>query len=119
MIVVALAIAAGMTSLAFVSGAGASDRGTMAVVEVNGRVASRVTLAEGQPSRRFTVPGWQGPCTFEVEDGGVRMISSTCRDKICVGTGRVSTAGRSIVCLPNRVVVRVTGGRGKIDSVTE
>lgn len=118
-LIVVLAVAAGVLSLAFVSGAGSGDRGTMAVVEVNGRVVNRVTLAPGQKARRFTVDGWQGASTFEVEDGTVRMVESACRDKICVGLGRVGTAGRSVVCLPNRVVIRVTGGTGRVDSVTE
>lgn len=116
---VALAVAAGLASLFLITTASANDRGTMAVVQVNGRTVKRVTLSEGQPARSFTVRGSRGDSRFEVEDGRVRMVSSACRDKVCVGFGWVGDAGRSIVCLPNRTVIRVTGGPARVDSVTE
>ena len=82
----------------------------------------RVALGAGQARRDFTVAGVQGRSTFQVSDGRIRMVRSACRDKICVGVGWIDTPGRSIVCLPNRIVIRVTGkrgGGGKVDSVTE
>lgn len=46
---------------------------------------------------------------FEIADGGVRVKSSDCPDKICVKTGLVSHEGMSAVCMPNRVIVTVEG----------
>ncbi len=119
--IVALVTALAAVSMVMVTRADANVRGSMAVVEVNGKVVRKVTLGSGQPARKYTVEGWQGPSTFEVADGRVRMVSSECRDKICIGMGWTGTSGRSIVCLPNRVIIRVTGGRGPggVDTVTE
>ena len=94
----------------------------MAVIEVNGKEVMRFAIGAGQASRDFTVKGIQGKRTFKISDGRVRMVRSACRDRICVGVGWIDSPGRSIVCLPNRVVIRVTGkrgGGGKVDSVTE
>jgi hypothetical protein len=104
-----------------VTRATAGEKGSLAVIEVNGREVRRVTLGANQPARTITVEGWNGPSTFEVKEGRVRMVRSTCRDKICIGVGWIDTNGRSIVCLPNRVVIRVTGTQksGKTDTVTE
>jgi hypothetical protein len=120
-LVVLLVLAAAGASMVLVSRANAGEKGSLAVVEVNGREVRRVTLGSGQAARTITVKGWQGPSTFEVKDGRVRMVKSACRDKICVGVGWIDSGGRSIICLPNRVVIRVTGKRktGKIDTVTE
>ena len=120
LLVVLILIAAG-ASMLLVSRATATEKGSLAVVEVNGKEVRRVTLGSGQPMRTITVKGWNGPSTFEVKEGRVRMVKSSCRDKICIGMGWIDTDGRSIVCLPNRVVIRVTGKRksGKIDAVTE
>ena len=120
-VIVVLVVAAAAASMVLVSRAHAGERGTLAVIEVNGKEVRRVTLGEGQAARTFNVEGWLGPSTFEVKDGRVRMTKSTCRDKICIGTGWIDAGGRSIICLPNRVVRRVTGNRksGKVDSVTE
>ena len=120
-VVVVLVLAAAITSMALVSRAHAGEKGSLAIVEVNGREVRRVAMGDSQASRKFTVRGWQGPSTLEVKGGRVRMLESACRDKICIGMGWVDTSGRSIICLPNRVVIKVTGNRksGKVDTITE
>ena len=118
---VLLVLVAAGGSIMFVSRANAGEKGSLAVIEVNGREVRRVTLGSGQAARTITVNGWQGPSTFEVKDGRVRMVESACRDKICIGVGWIDSDGQSIICLPNRVVIRITGKRksGKVDTVTE
>jgi hypothetical protein len=120
-VLVVLILVAAVASMFLVSQATANEKGSLAVVEVNGKEVRRVTLGSGQPARTLTVRGWNGPSTFEVRDGRVRMVKSACRDKICIGVGWIDTGGKSIICLPNRVVIRITGTRksGKIDTVTE
>lgn len=51
-----------------------------------------------------------------VKDGRVAVTESTCPGGDCVHSGWISAPGRSIVCLPNRVEVRLTGGDG-VDAV--
>ncbi len=47
--------------------------------------------------------------TIQVADGAARVVSSDCRDQTCVKAGAIRLAGASIVCLPNRVSVVLTG----------
>ena len=44
-----------------------------------------------------------------VTDGKVCVEDADCPDKICEKRGTIGKAGQSIVCLPNRVVVKITG----------
>lgn len=44
---------------------------------------------------------------IEIKDGKVKVISSDCPDKVCVNTGTISKAGQTIVCLPNKLTVRI------------
>lgn len=46
---------------------------------------------------------------IEIRDLSVRISKSNCPGEDCVHTGWISSAGRSIVCLPNRVEIRITG----------
>ncbi len=46
-----------------------------------------------------------------------RMQSADCRDQVCVRTGTLTHAGQVAVCLPNRVVLRLTGDTGEIDAI--
>jgi hypothetical protein len=44
----------------------------------------------------------------EIKDGKVMVTDSDCPDKLCVHSSAVSSAGGMIICLPNRVVVKVS-----------
>lgn len=45
--------------------------------------------------------------TVEVKDGRVRISEADCPDKICEKTGFISSPLQTIVCLPNRISVRI------------
>ena len=45
------------------------------------------------------------------------MQSADCRDQVCVRTGTLTHAGQVAVCLPNRVVLRITGETSEIDAI--
>ena len=47
--------------------------------------------------------------TVTVKDGKVAVTESDCPGGNCLHSGWISTAGRSIVCLPNRMEIRLTG----------
>lgn len=54
----------------------------------------------------------------EIKDGMVSVIEASCKNQVCVKHGPVSRSGESIVCLPNRLVVRIESdgaGSGKKD----
>ncbi|MBQ3231655.1 MAG: NusG domain II-containing protein [Clostridia bacterium] len=46
---------------------------------------------------------------IEIRDSSVRIAKSDCPGEDCVHIGWISSAGRSIVCLPNRAEIRITG----------
>ena len=52
-----------------------------------------------------------------IKDGTVQMAEASCHNQICVRHSAVSRAGETIVCLPNRVVVRIEGEGGDYDAV--
>ena len=55
----------------------------------------------------------------EVRDGKAAITESTCPGEDCVHSGWISQPGRSVVCLPNRVEIRVEGRPGdeEVDAV--
>ena len=50
-----------------------------------------------------------GPLTAAIVH---RVAESDCPGQDCVHTGTITRAGQSIVCLPEQVVVQLTGGGG-------
>ncbi|HHU07207.1 MAG TPA: NusG domain II-containing protein [Clostridiaceae bacterium] len=48
--------------------------------------------------------------TFRLyKDGSIAFLESSCPDKVCINSGKMSEAGDWAACLPNRVLVRVVG----------
>lgn len=80
--------------------------GGYAVIEIDGKITEKRPLAQ---AGEFTVSGAEG-MVFVIENGGVRVKSSDCPDKICVKTGLVTAEYQSAVCLPNKVAVYVVSG---------
>lgn len=89
--------------------------GVYAVVKVDGRIVHQLTLKE---TAQLSVAGYQGGSNMIVVDGSsVYMKEADCPDKICVHTGKISRTGETIVCLPHRIVIEITGGTEALDSV--
>lgn len=49
--------------------------------------------------------------TVIIENNTVRIVNPSCPDKLCERQGRISKAGESIICLPNRLIITITGER--------
>ncbi len=49
---------------------------------------------------------------ISIEDGKVRVSSSSCANQICVNHISISKSGESIICLPHKLVVRIDDKEG-------
>lgn len=47
--------------------------------------------------------------TIEIDGTSVRVIDSTCYDHICENTGSISKSGEVIVCMPNKLLLKIVG----------
>ena len=56
--------------------------------------------------------------TIVIQGGAVSVTHATCPGEDCVRSGAIRDAGRSIVCLPNRVEIRIVGA-AEVDVVAE
>jgi len=75
----------------------------------------RVQTAEGEfvyDLAADTVVDFDGPIgvtRIEITDGAAQVVSSPCREQICVSSGAHDSAGDWTACLPNRIFLEVTG----------
>ena len=54
---------------------------------------------------------------ISIQNKMVCILESDCPGEDCVHSGWIGSVGRSIVCLPNRVEVRVVGVQDDVDFV--
>lgn len=60
-----------------------------------------------------------GENTVQIQPDGVWMESANCPDQICVNQGIITDSSVPIVCLPNKVIVRIEGGASQVDASTK
>ncbi len=93
------------------------EEGSKVVITMNGEVYDMLYLKE---NTTYTVKGKDGTYnTFEIKDGYVDMLDASCPDKLCVNHSNIHYNNETIVCLPNKVVLQITGaGESEVDAVT-
>ncbi len=53
-----------------------------------------------------------------IKDGKVSMSYSDCKNQICVNTKAITESNDTVVCLPNKVMIEITGGGGGADVIS-
>lgn len=78
--------------------------GAYVVVSVDGGEVCRYSLSE---DGEFLLNG--GTNTLVISGGEAYISEADCPDGLCVSQGRISRTGQTVVCLPNRVMLRIVG----------
>ena len=107
-LVLALAIA---VAVCFLPKAG--ENANQAQIYHNGQLIQTLDLGV---SREVVVEG-DYTNTITVKDGKISVTASNCPGEDCVHSAPIDSAGRSIVCLPNAVEVRVIAHNSDVDFV--
>ena len=90
-----------------------TPQGTEVIITVNREEFGRYFINE---EREIVIDGHN---TLMIKDGKANMIQADCPDKLCVKQKPISRKGESIICLPNRVVVTISGENADMpDAVT-
>ena len=118
-ILVVLAVVALAASSALTVWPGRDSGSLTAVVTADGEELDRFAPADlAAGPRTYTHNGYT--LTVTAEDGGLRVSEADCPTQDCVHTGTISRSGQSIVCLPARIIIQLTGGQadpGGVDVV--
>ncbi len=85
---------------------GRSADGARLVVTVDGELFGSYSLGEDREIRI----GSSNICV--IRDGEVSMSEADCPDRVCVRSKPIRREGETIVCLPNRVILSITGEDG-------
>lgn len=80
------------------------SQGETAIVSVDGIEVKRLSLKSVQ---EITVQGTIGTVQIQTDGQTVWLHGSPCPYKICEKMGKIHRSGEMIVCVPNRVVVRI------------
>lgn len=84
-----------------------SVKGQTVQVRINGSVVSEYPLSQ---DRTVVLSGSGGGMNvLVIENGTARIDKADCPDGLCCRTGKISRSGQSIICLPHKLTVEITG----------
>ena len=86
-----------------------AEKGQKAVIYVGSQAVKTLPLSE---DTEFKIS--DADMLIKIENGCAYIKESDCKCKTCIGFGKISKAGQSALCLPNKVTV-VIEGEGEID----
>jgi len=85
------------------------------IVSVDGKDVYKLLLSN---NKQVKIIGPLGESIVEIQDNGVRVKDSPCPLKVCMCQGRINKSGQTIVCVPNRIMIRIMGEK-KVDAITK
>ncbi|MGB9618194.1 MAG: NusG domain II-containing protein [Desulfomonilaceae bacterium] len=102
--------------LIFLAAKWAKPRGSQVEISVQGKMYMQHDLAR---DAIIEVKGPLGTTVVQIANHRVRILSSPCRDKICVHMGTIDAHGGVLICAPNQVAVRIVNGKKEpVDALT-
>jgi hypothetical protein len=82
----------------------AFGNGGTAFVYEDGRSVEKINVKE---DKIIELPLAKGKMDIEVNAGRIRISDSSCSHQVCVNSGWTSRAHRTIVCVPNKVLIEI------------
>lgn len=87
-----------------------SDKNVTAEIYYDGEIIETVNLSEREEKKILT--GRNSSVVIAAKDGKIYFEESPCPDKVCVKSGELSENGDFASCLPEKVVIKVSGRKG-------
>ena len=87
------------------------------VIKVNGNIVYSAAITKDAD---LTINGYDGGYNkVKIANSSVTVTDADCPDDVCVNTGAISRSGQTIVCLPHKMVIEITGANAGLDSLVK
>ena len=93
---------------------GSDSNNLVALVSYDGK---QVLSIDMNTDKKYEVKGYLGPVKIEVNNKRIRVIEETSPNNICSKQGYVSSVTTPIICLPNKITIRLVSNREEYDSI--
>ena len=83
------------------------DDGALVQVIFDGHAAESFPLGEN----REVMLDFNGQNLLVIRDGYAFVTYADCPDKLCVKQRKINKDGETIICLPHKLIIKISGGR--------
>ncbi len=94
------------------------DRADTLEIFTDGKLYAAYNLASAK-EEMLEIKTKYGTNQLKISQNGAEMVKASCPDKRDVKMGEITKAGQVLICVPNRVVVKLTSQKkAEVDRVT-
>lgn len=87
----------------------------IATVYADGDIVKTINLNEVSEEYSFSP---KDGVEIRVEKGTIYFSTAVCRDKLCINSGKLNKNGQTAACLPERIVISISGSKNSPDMLT-
>ncbi len=89
------------------------------IIQHDNKIIQRIDLGKVKAETRLEIPVQDGTLTIMYDKNSAWVASSPCPEKLCVNQGKISKAGQTVACLPEKVLLTVTtpGKEAEYDAI--
>lgn len=92
----------------------ANDGEKKVVIEVDAKTYATYRMQAMKETKEVEIKTEYACHTVEITKDSVRVVSADCKNKACLG--EIEKTGEMLVCLPGRLVIKITGEQ-EVDGV--
>ncbi|WP_125154688.1 NusG domain II-containing protein [Clostridium rectalis] len=90
----------------------------IAIIKHDGKIVKEINLSTVKENTDFTLKASNGHFNkISIKKNAIRVEEADCPDKVCIKTGWISEQGDTIVCLPNKLIIKIKGVSKNINNV--
>ena len=92
-----------------------SSEGDKVVIYLDNKVYKEIPI---DATEDITIKTDSGFNKIKIHDKGVEVVDASCPDKVCVKTGFIDKSNKNIVCIPNKVSIKIISNeKNDIDTI--
>lgn len=107
-IIVVLIISSFIPHFIYSSVESKNNKNLYATIKVDGEIHNTIDLPTTS-EEKFIIQTENGTNTILVNNNEVNIVYADCKDELCIKQGSISKIGKTLICLPNKLIIEIKG----------
>ena len=107
-IIVVLIISSFIPHFIYSSIGSKNNKDLYATIKVDGEIHNTIDLPTTS-EEKFIIQTENGTNTILVNNNEINIVHADCKDELCVKQGSISKIGKTLICLPNKLIIEIKG----------
>jgi len=79
-----------------------------ATIKVDGKIHNTIDLPTTS-EEKFIIQTENGTNTILANNNEIKIIHADCKDELCIKQGSISKISKTLICLPNKLIIEIKG----------